>query len=134
MDEHSSPLEVNLGWTVAWEPRGRDFIGRQALLTQKQAGPASKQVGVAMSERGVLRAGQKIYCPNLALPGVLTSGSFSPTLGYSIGLARMPVSAGAHGEVEIRGKRKAVRLMKPGFVRNGRALIDSVENCTGDKP
>jgi len=133
MDESSSPLEVNLGWTVAWEPRDRDFIGRQAVVTQKQAGPASKQVGVVMSERGVLRAGQNIYCPGLAIPGVLTSGSFSPTLGYSIGLARMPISAGDDGEVDIRGKRKAVRLMKPGFVRNGRALIDPVENCTGDK-
>lgn len=126
MDETSSPLEVNLGWTVAWEPQSRDFVGRQALLAQRQAGLASKQMGVLLTERGVLRAGQKIYCTDTDIPGVLTSGSFSPTLGYSIGLARMPVAAGEQGEVDIRGKRKAVRLLKPGFVRQGRSLVDPV--------
>ncbi|HCO60021.1 MAG TPA: glycine cleavage system aminomethyltransferase GcvT [Porticoccaceae bacterium] len=126
MDESSSPLEVNLGWTVAWDPQDRDFVGRQDLLAQQKKGLVSKQVGVLMTERGVLRAGQKIFFADTDTPGVLTSGSFSPTLGYSIGLGRVPVTASGRGEVDIRGKRKAVRLLKPGFVRDGRSLVGAV--------
>ena len=124
MDEHTSPLEANLAWTIAWQPEDRDFIGRRAVTAVRKQGVASKLVGVLMTERGVLRAQQTIYCAETEVSGVLTSGSFSPTLGYSIGLARMPMIAGDAGEVEIRGKRKPVRLLAPHFVRNGKVLFD----------
>jgi glycine cleavage system T protein (aminomethyltransferase) len=124
MDEQVSPLEANLGWTIAWQPEDRDFIGRPALIAQRNKGLTNKLVGVLMTERGVLRAQQGIYFNGLVNTGILTSGSFSPTLGYSIGLARVPIGAGDVGEVEIRGKRKSVRLLSPGFVRNGTIAFD----------
>ncbi len=123
LDEQTSPLEANLAWTIAWQPEARQFTGRAALSLERDRGVANKLVGVVMTERGVLRAKQNLYCDGIDAPGLLTSGSFSPTLGYSIGLARVPVEAGSSGEVEIRGKRKPVRLLAPGFVRNGKICI-----------
>ena len=57
--------------------------------------------------------------------GVITSGSFSPTLGRSIALARLPldVAVGARAAVTIRDKSLAVRVVKPPFVRHGKILI-----------
>lgn len=96
----------------------------------------NKLVGVLMSERGVLRAGQGVYREGSENPdaqtnteiGIVTSGSFSPTLGYSVGLARIAASAGDKAEIHIRGKRKTVRFVTPGFVRNGKISINQ-----GDK-
>lgn len=123
MDESVSPLHANLGWTIAWQPRTRNFVGREALSKARAVGVKNKLVGVLMTEKGVLRAQQALYLTDTDRVGVLTSGSFSPTLGYAIGLARVPVDAGATGQVSIRGKRKAVQLLSPGFVRNGKVLI-----------
>ena len=130
MDEQTSPLEANLGWTVAWQDKDRAFIGCEALTLQRERGSADKLVGVVMTERGVLRGEQSIMCEGLSTPGVLTSGSFSPTLGYSIGFARVPVGAGSLATVEIRGKQKSVRLLVPGFVRNGKIRPE----LSGSKP
>ena len=55
--------------------------------------------------------------------GEITSGSFSPTLGKSIALARVPAATGERAQVEIRGKWYPVRVVQPTFVRNGKALI-----------
>jgi len=117
MDEEITPLEAALGWTVAWEPAERDFIGRAALERQRTAGVARKLVGFGLSGRGVARAGQSVH--TAAGEGVVTSGGFAPTLERSIGLARVPtaVTAGAEIEVEIRGRRVAARLERFPFVR-----------------
>ena len=56
--------------------------------------------------------------------GVLTSGTFSPTLGYAIALARVNKAIGSEAEVAIRQKRVPVRIVKPCFVRQGQAVID----------
>jgi aminomethyltransferase len=55
--------------------------------------------------------------------GEVTSGTFSPTLERSIGLARLPAAADGRVEVDIRGKRIAARIVTPPFVRNGKARI-----------
>ena len=55
--------------------------------------------------------------------GEITSGSFSPTLGKSIALARVPAATGERAEVEIRGKWYPVRVVQANFVRNGKATI-----------
>ncbi len=123
MDEQTSPLEANLAWTIAWQPEDRAFIGREAIAADRERGVANKLVGVLMTEKGVLRAQQTISCKGIKSPGLITSGSFSPTLGYSIGLARVAADASDTGNVEIRGKRKSVRLLSPGFVRNGEITI-----------
>jgi hypothetical protein len=54
MDEGVSPLAANMGWTIAWEPADRDFIGREALEMQREKG-TEQLVGLVMTEKGVLR-------------------------------------------------------------------------------
>lgn len=123
IDEATSPLAANMAWTIAWEPAGRDFIGRAALEAQRQAAEQPKQVGLILNERAVLRAGQKVLVDGLP-DGVITSGSFSPTLGCSIALARVPRATGALARVDIRGRSLDVRVIRPGFVRNGKSLVE----------
>ena len=122
MDEDVSPCAANMAWSVAWEPAERDFIGRAALEAECAAGCQSKLVGLVLEERGVLRAHQVVRVEGLG-EGEITSGSFSPTLNKSIALARVPAATGDRAEVEIRGKWYPVRVVRPGFVRNGKTLI-----------
>ncbi len=125
MDEDHHPLESGLGWTVAFEPGNRDFIGREALETARRT--ADREfVGLLLQERGVLRGHQKVHIAG-ATPsdaaGEVTSGTFSPTLNRSIGLARIPRTAESTVQVEIRGKLHPASIVKPPFVRHGKALI-----------
>ena len=117
MDDNVNPLAANMGWTIGWEPEERDFIGRQALAAIRAAGAHEQLLGVVLTERGMLREGQEISTN--AGPGMLTSGAFSPTLGYSIGFARVPLAATGKAEIEIRKKRFELPLVKPPFVRKG---------------
>ena len=117
MDENHHPLESGLAWTVAFEPGGRDFIGRQALETLRRT-PGDQLVGLLLEERGVLRSHQKIVPA-----GEVTSGTFSPTLNRSIALARVPSTTAAGVQVEIRSKLHSASIVKTPFVRHGKALI-----------
>ena len=123
MDESTSPLESALGWTIAWEPRARDFIGRAALEQQRKTGVTRRLTGLVLEDRGVLRAQQKVY-DEQGESGELTSGTYSPTLSRSIGLARVPLTTREQCEVEIRGRRLRARTVKPPFVRHGKSRID----------
>jgi aminomethyltransferase len=122
MDETVSPLESGLGWTVAWEPQDRDFIGRGALAAQKLRDDTRKLVGLLVEDRAVLRSHQKVIVANVG-EGEVTSGTFSPTLQRSIGFARVPAATGDRCEVEIRGKLVAARIVRPPFVRRGTVAI-----------
>ncbi|WJN59301.1 glycine cleavage system aminomethyltransferase GcvT [Pseudomonas sp. SO81] len=122
MDEEVSPLAANMGWTIAWEPAERQFVGRSALETQRAAGDQQKLVGLVLEERGVLRAHQVVRVEGVG-EGEITSGSFSPTLNKSIALARVPAATSDRAEVEIRGKWYPVRVVQANFVRNGKAVI-----------
>jgi aminomethyltransferase len=117
MDEDHHPLESGLAWTVAFEPGERQFIGRRALEDLRNAA-GLELVGLLLEERGVLRSHQKIVPA-----GEVTSGTFSPTLNRSIALARVPKTAAASVQVEIRGKLHTASIVKPPFVRHGKALI-----------
>jgi aminomethyltransferase len=123
MDESVTPLVSGLSWTVAWSPDDRDFIGRAALESERSTGPGQKLVGLLLEDKGVLRNHQKVVVEG-APAGEITSGSFSPTLGRSIALARVPASTGDHCQVDVRGKLLAARVVKPPFVRNGQAQIE----------
>lgn len=123
MDETTLPLEAGLKWTVAWEPLDRDFIGRKALEPQYNATPARKLVGLILDERGVLRGHQRIFVGGEAV-GEVTSGSFSPTLGKAIAFARVPYDVEEHVLVEMRGKQLSARVVKPPFVRHGKACFE----------
>ena len=123
IDERTSPLAANMGWTIAWQPVDREFIGRQALEAQRQAGDQPKQVGLVLNERAVLRAHQTVIVDGVG-EGEITSGSFSPTLGCSIALARVPAATGSTARVDIRGRQLDVRVIRPGFVRNGKPIFE----------
>ena len=119
MDESVSPLAANLGWTVHWNPQERDFIGRRALERERAAGVVRKLTGLELTVRGVMRPGQRVVTE--AGEGAVTSGLFSPTLGYSIALARLPAGASQAADVLIRDKPLPARIVRPPFVRRGQA-------------
>lgn len=123
MDETTSPLISGLGWTIAWEPVDRDFIGRQAIQAQRDAGLKQKLVGLVLEGKGVLRNHQKVIVNGLEA-GEVTSGSFSPTLNHAIAFARVPVDIGKQCKVDIRGKHVDALVVKLPFVRNGKSCID----------
>ena len=122
MDETTDPLESNLAWTVAWDPPERNFVGRAALDARKAAGVERKLTGVVLEAKGVIRHGQRII--TTAGEGEVTSGIFSPTLGYSIALARLPRAAKGAVQVDIRGKLLPCRIVRPPFVRNGHKVFE----------
>ena len=121
MTETTSPLISGLGWTIAWEPAERDFIGRAELQKQRDKGITQKLVGLILEDKGVLRGHQKVIVEN-AGEGETTSGSFSPSLKQSIAFARVPKQTGDHCQVEIRGKLLNARVVKPVFVRDGKPV------------
>jgi len=121
MTETTSPLISGLGWTIAWEPEERDFIGRAALQKERDKGVTQKLVGLVLEDKGILRGHQTVVVEG-AGEGMTTSGTFSPTLKQSIALARVPKQTGDRCQVEIRGKRLNARVVKPVFVRDGKAV------------
>ena len=121
MSEATSPYVSNIGWTVAWEPADRGFIGRHALQDVRLA-PTHKLTGIILEDKGVLRHDQRVVTD--AGPGVVTSGTYSPTMQRSIGLVRVPAQAGDDCSVDIRGSLKKARLVKPPFVRKGKILAN----------
>lgn len=122
MDTGVTPLESGLAWTVVMEGE-RDFIGKAALEAQRAAGISRKLIGLLLEGRGVLRAHQKVVVAGLG-EGEVTSGTFSPTLERSIGLARVPAGTPDRVQVSIRDKLLDARVVKPPFVRNGKVMIE----------
>jgi aminomethyltransferase len=105
LDEDTNPFEAGLGWVVKLD-RG-DFLGRDALVAIREAGPTRKLIGFEMTGRGIGRHGYPIVDQGGAHVGVVTSGGPGPTVGKNIGLGYVPPAMGAVGTplgVEIRGK------------------------------
>jgi len=123
MDESISPLEAGLGWTIAWEPAERDFIGRGSLQ-EKRADPSNMRfVGLLLEDKGVLRNHQRVVVDGVG-EGEITSGGYSPTIGRSIALARVPAGDYDSAQVDVRGRLLNVRIVKTPFVRNGEVRIE----------
>ncbi len=118
MDETVSPLDAGLAWTVDLKS-GRDFVGKAALLAN---GQKAQFLGLKLLDKGVLRAHQKVITAQGE--GEITSGTYSPTLEQSIALARLPlgVALGDSVQVDIRGKLLQAQVVKPVFVRRGKAV------------
>jgi len=119
MDETTTPLESNLGWTVAFAPEDRNFMGRAALEKSQSAGVTQKLVGLLLAERGVLRPQQRVLAGD-GKQGEITSGTFSPSLNKGIALARVPATMADTCQVEIRGKLVTAHVVKPPFIKNGK--------------
>lgn len=111
MDETITPLECGLRWTVAFN---HEFIGREALLAQV---PATRFVGLVLNGRGVMRSRQRVRTADGE--GVVTSGTFSPTLGVSIAMARIPLGDATIAELQMRGSWVPAAIVTLPFVRNG---------------
>jgi aminomethyltransferase len=118
MDDSTTPLEAGLAWVVKLD-KG-DFVGRDALLRQREQGVARKLVGFTLIDPGIPRHGYPVLQDGRKV-GEVTSGTRSPTLEIPIGLAYVPTALAAEGStfaVEIRGRAAAARVVKtPFYVR-----------------
>ncbi|NOY26941.1 MAG: glycine cleavage system aminomethyltransferase GcvT [Oligoflexia bacterium] len=114
IDATTSPLEAGLGWTVKLD--AGDFIGRDALIAQKEAGLSRRLVGLMVDKR-IARPG----CPVLAegkVVGQVTSGTRAPSLDANIALAYVPrrlARPGTSLTVDVRGKQASATVYKGAF-------------------
>jgi aminomethyltransferase len=119
IDDSTTPLEAGLGWTVKLAKAA--FTGREALVRQKEQGPARKLVGLEAEGRRVPRHGMTIEAGGRAV-GAVTSGAFGPTVGKAIAMAYVETASSALGtelDVVAGQGRIAVRVVKRPFHTGG---------------
>jgi aminomethyltransferase len=119
LDEEHTPLESGLGWVVKLD-KG-EFVGRDALLLQKEAGLQRRLVGFRLLERGFPRHGYPVRVDG-EIAGVVTSGVVSPSTGEGVGMAYVPASAAKPGtriEIVIRDQNIPAEVVKPPFYTRG---------------
>ena len=115
ISEDITPLEAGLDWVVSFE-KG-EFIGKEALLKQKEEGIKRRRVGLRIIEKGIPREHCKIY-KNGEEIGFVTSGTFSPLLKYGIGMGYVKTEyseVGTKVEVDIRGRRFKAEIVSMPF-------------------
>jgi aminomethyltransferase len=123
-----SPLEAGLGFFVKLD-KG-DFLGRDVLVRQKTEGVPRKLVGIEMVDRGIPRCHYPVLDPHGNRIGEVTSGTQSPTLKRSLGLALLDVSHAALGTevlVEIRGKQLRAVVVKLPFYKRCKRNVPTAE-------
>jgi len=116
IDETTTPLEARLGWATDLDHE--DFLGRDALLKQKETGLSRFLVAFEMIDRGLPRNKYEIFAGDEKV-GYVTSGGQSPTLKKGIGLAYIDKphhKANNELSIDIRGKRLKIKIIKPPFV------------------
>ena len=115
-----TPNQARAGWAVGWKKPA--FWGREALLAEREAGPARQLWGLRADGRGIPRPGMAVLDDAGERVGEVTSGTFSPTLRTGIALALIDaaagVSAGSPLAVDVRGRQQAVEVVKPPFVES----------------
>lgn len=114
MNKTTHPLESRLAWTVDWRDEARDFIGREALSLIRARGSEKKLVGLKLAERGIPREGCLVTTE--AGEGIVTSGTFSPTLKQGIALARVPAAARGTCHIQIRKHAIPAKIARLPFV------------------
>ena len=117
IDESTSVLEADLGWTVGWKKSG--FIGEERLREQKDKGVTRKLVGFEMLDRGIARHGYPVVSGETRI-GVVTSGTQTPFLKKAIGLAYVPAELAAPGTdltIDVRGRASAARVVSLPFYK-----------------
>jgi len=119
IDDTVTPLEGNLGWLTKLN-KG-DFVGREALVKQKEQGLKKKLIGFTVDDgRSIARHGYPVYFGGQP-SGTVCSGTMSPSLNIPIGTAYLPTAGTKEGsklEIEIRGKRVSATVTKPPFYKN----------------
>lgn len=119
IDGTTTPLEAGLGWVVKLD--SDDFLGREALLKQKQEGIKRKLVAFELKEKGIPRQHCRILKNGKEI-GEVTSGMFSPSLEIGVGLGYVPIEFSKIGEsleIDIRGKKIPGEIVKPPFWKKG---------------
>ncbi|MDT8368131.1 MAG: glycine cleavage system aminomethyltransferase GcvT [Longimicrobiales bacterium] len=119
LDEEHTPLESALGWITKLD-KG-EFVGRDALVAQKERGVERRLVGMRLTERGIPRPGYPIRVEGEPR-GVVTSGTMSPSLGVGIALGYLPVSHASGGSevaIEIRDSAIPAVVQRPPFYTEG---------------
>jgi len=122
IDETTNPYEAGLGWVVSLDDEA-DFTGRNALAGLKQAGVMRKLSCLKAVDRGVIRDHFPVLRDG-AHVGIVTSGSFSPTLGTSIAMAYLPLDLTSYGTeltVDVRGRAMRVVVVRRPFVSHDSA-------------
>jgi aminomethyltransferase len=115
-DEATSPLEAGYGWAVKFE-KPESFIGREALLREKESGLKKKLVGIELAGRAIPRQGTPVFSADGArLVGRVTSGTFSPTFQKPIALAYL-TEAGPDVKIEIRGEKWPGKVVDKAFYK-----------------
>jgi aminomethyltransferase len=112
IDENTTPLEARLGFVVKFQKD--KFIGKNALLKQKEEGVKRKRVGLQMVEQGIPRQGYKIYSEKGENIGQVTSGTFSPLLKCGIAMAYIQAQQAQEGNIvniEIHGKMAKAKIV-----------------------
>jgi aminomethyltransferase len=117
MTINNHPYESNMGWTIDMSDESREFIGKDALLSIDQS-KSQKIVGIILQDKGILRSGYEIT--HEQGKGVVLSGSYSPTLQSSIGLARVDQGYKENGKVMIRNKLLNIDFVSPRFLGQGK--------------
>jgi aminomethyltransferase len=112
-----TPVQARLGWAVGWSKEA--FWGKDALVAEKEQGPARVLRGLVATGRGIPRPGMRVLLAADVPLGQVTSGTFSPTLRTGIGLALIAsqVTEGAEVSVDVRGRREVFTVTRPPFVR-----------------
>jgi aminomethyltransferase len=113
LDEQITPLEAGLAWVVAWD---HDFVGREALVEQRDTGVSTCQIAISTIGRTIPRPGCAVRSGTST--GVVTSGNYSPTAGHGIALAYVspPIQGDDSIEVEIRGTWRPAQIEKLPFI------------------
>ncbi|HJU34075.1 MAG TPA: glycine cleavage system aminomethyltransferase GcvT [Nitrososphaera sp.] len=114
MDENTTPLEVPLKWTVSFDKK-QEFIGKKAL---SNGHPSRKLVGFEIVEKRIARQGNTVLMNGMEV-GVVTSGSFSPTLRKSIGFCFVPVEFLPNQlvQIDIGGKYYEAKITSTRFYK-----------------
>lgn len=112
MNDSVSPLEAGIAWATKID-KG-DFIGKAALIEQKNSGLKKQIVAFKMTEDGIPRHGMRVYSEDSTMTGEVTSGSVLPTVGGSGGMALVDVNfkEGDQFFVDVRGSRKRAKIVK----------------------
>jgi len=115
-----TPTQARSGWAVGWKKPA--FWGRDALLAEKEAGPARLLWGLRATGRGIPRPGMAVLGADGARVGEVTSGTFSPSLRTGIALALLDTAAGvedgAQLTIDVRGRPEPVQVVRPPFVES----------------
>jgi aminomethyltransferase len=117
IDDTTTVLEADLGWTIGWKKES--FIGADVLRRQKQEGVSRKLIGFEVLDRAIARHGHDVYVDGVKA-GSVTSGTQTPHLKKSIGMAYLPIDRTAPGsafEIDVRGRRVRAEVVPLPFYK-----------------